>query len=394
MRRLLLAVAALAIAGESCRQPEARPKVLTPVRAAAVETAAASGETTYSANIVANTQVGVAFRVGGYVAELHQVAAGRALQEGDFIQKGTVLARVRQEDYDLKVRQAKAGLAEAAASLVVAKSQLAEADASLQQAEIDFRRASALFESQSLTKADLDSAATRLAVARARAAAAAGQVEAIQRRVEAAGEQVREGEIAFADSNLTAPIDGIVLHRPIEVGALVNSGVVGVVLADTRSVKAVFGVPDSTVARLRLGQTFTIRTDAIPDNDFPGRITRIAPAADTHSRLFEVELSVPNGDRRLRPGMIASVTIFEPGPRARVPVVPLAAIRPSKTDRRYAVFALERRTPGYVARMRYVRLGEAVGNAIAVLEGVNPGELVVTDGSNQVNDGESVQLVP
>ncbi len=98
MRRLLLAVAALAIAGESCRQPEARPKVLTPVRAAAVETAAASGETTYSANIVANTQVGVAFRVGGYVAELHQVAAGRALQEGDFIQKGTVLARVRQEN--------------------------------------------------------------------------------------------------------------------------------------------------------------------------------------------------------------------------------------------------------------------------------------------------------
>jgi membrane fusion protein (multidrug efflux system) len=92
--------------------------------------------------------------------------------------------------------------------------------------------------------------------------------------------------------------------------------------------------------------------------------------------------------------MIASVTIFEDGRPLQVPVLPLNAIVPSKTGQGYAVFVLDRQAAGPVARMRDVRLGEAVGNGIAVVAGVKPGELVITNGSNVVTDGEQVQIVP
>jgi multidrug efflux system membrane fusion protein len=385
--------AALALFCGACQKTEIPPKVLTPVKAAAVRAADTSGEIRYSANILPQTRVDVAFRVGGYIAGLHQ-RDGRALQEGDFVRKGTVLARVRQDDYDVKVRLAKSTLAEAAASLAATKSQAAEAEASLRQAEIDFGRAASLFESQSLTKADYDSAATKLEISKARVAGARNQAAAIERRMAAADDQVREAEIALGDTELKAPIDGTVLSRPVEVGSLAGPGTLGVVLGDTGSVKAVFGVPDAVVARLRLGQTLAIRTDSIPGADFPGRITRIAPAADARSRLFEVELFVSNRANQLRPGMIATVTLFDSGPRQRVPVLPLTAIVPSKTEHQYAVFVLEPNGAGHVARMRNVRLGEAVGSAIAVLDGVKLGQLVVTNGSNLVADGEPVQLVP
>jgi multidrug efflux system membrane fusion protein len=367
------------------------------VKAAPVEAVAVSGETRYSANVVPDTSVNVAFRVGGYVTALHQVrgtGGDRALQEGDFVRRGTVLAVVRQDDYRVKVELAKSTLAEATASLAAAKWQVAEADASLRQTEIDFGRANSLFESQSLTKADHEAAATKLEVAKARAASAKSQAESVQRRAAAAADQVKEAEIALGDTELRAPIDGTVLSRPIEVGSLVSPGSVGAVLGDTSSVKAAFGVPDAAVAQLRLGQPLQIRTDAIPGTDFPGRITRIAPAADMKSRLFEVELSVPNRQKLLRPGMIATVTIFDAGSRAPVPVLPLTAIVPSKTERQYAVFILERHGKEHVARMRDVRLGDAVGSSIAVLEGVKLGQLVVTSGSSLVTDGQPVQLVP
>lgn len=390
-------VVALVLVCGACRKAETQTKVLTAVKAAPVEAVAVSGETRYSANVVPDTSVNVAFRVGGYITGLHQVrgtGGDRALQEGDFVPRGTVLAVVRQDDYRVKVELAKSTLAEAAASLAAAKWQVSEAEASLRQTEIDFGRANSLFESQSLTKADHEAAATKLEVAKARAASAKSQAESVQRRMAAAADQVKEAEIALGDTELRAPMDGTVLSRPIEVGSLVSPGSVGVVLGDTSSVKAAFGVPDAAVAHLRLGQSLQIRTDAIPGTDFPGRITRIAPAADMKSRLFEVELSVPNGQKQLRPGMIATVIIFDAGSRVPVPVLPLTAIVPSKTERQYAVFILETNGKEHVARMRDVRLGDAVGSSITVLEGVKLGQFVVTSGSNLVTDGQPVQLIP
>src|SRR5437899_1632457 len=84
------------------------------------------------------------------------------------------------------------------------------------------------------------------------------------------------------------------LERAIEVGALANTGTVAFVVADVDTVKAAFGVPDVVLPRIHLGAPLTITTEAYPGEKFEGRISLIAPSADPHSRVFEVDVTIPN----------------------------------------------------------------------------------------------------
>ena len=90
-------------------------------------------------------------------------------------------------------------------------------------------------------------------------------------------------------------------------GALVGSGTAGFVLADLSYVKAAFGVPDTSLQSLKLGDTLTITSDATPGVEFNGHISRISPSADQNNRAFEVEVTIPNQQGLLKPGMIASL---------------------------------------------------------------------------------------
>src|SRR5262249_32458949 len=91
-------------------------------------------------------------------------------------------------------------------------------------------------------------------------------------------------------------------QRNVEIGSLVSAGATGFVLADTRSVKAVFGVPDTEVRRLRLGMPLVMMTEAYPGVQFAGRVTAVSPLADPKSRVYDVEVTVPNPQERLRIG--------------------------------------------------------------------------------------------
>src|SRR5918911_5517138 len=110
--RILLATVILVASGLTfgCAKAETKERPLKPVRVKAAERRAASGGVRYSASIRANSQVELAFKVGGYVEGLAQVrdASGdwRYLQAGDTVTKGTVLARLRRSDYLAKVNQA------------------------------------------------------------------------------------------------------------------------------------------------------------------------------------------------------------------------------------------------------------------------------------------------
>jgi multidrug efflux system membrane fusion protein len=246
----------------------------------------------YSANIKPDVQVDLAFKASGYVEAIFQVMGvdgrRRNVQEGDFIKKGTILARVRDSEY---------------------RDRVTEAQASLTKAKADFDRTAKLFENQSVSKADYD-------------AAYAGYTSA-QARYDQAAQALR-------DCALQTPMDGYVLRRNIEVGTLAALGMPGFVLADTRAVKAVFGVPDIIVGQMKMGDYQTVTTEAIPGVDFRGRITRIAPSADPNSRVFEVECTIPNPDNRLKAGMIAALKIAAQASSPSAMLLPLNAIAPAQ----------------------------------------------------------------
>jgi multidrug efflux pump subunit AcrA (membrane-fusion protein) len=120
-------------------------------------------------------------------------------------------------------------------------------------------------------------------------------------------------------------------------------------------------------------------------------ITRIAPAADAKSRVFDVELTIQNPPAQLKLGMIVSLEVSTEKPAEPVPVVPLTAIvRPRNNPQGYAICVISEESGRQVTRIRPVRLGEVFGNLIAVTEGVKPGERVVVTGVNLVSDGEMV----
>jgi membrane fusion protein (multidrug efflux system) len=159
-------------------------------------------------------------------------------------------------------------------------------------------------------------------------------------------------------------------------------------------VKAAFGVPDLALQNFKLGDTLTMTTDAIPGTEFTGHISRISAAADQSSRVFDVEVTIPNPQGLLKPGMIASMAVTETGATTEFPVVPLTSITRSKVDpNAYAVLVVEETGGRHVARMRNVTLGESYGNSVAVNSGVKPGEIVITTGVTQVADGEEVRLM-
>ncbi len=368
---VLIGLMCLSGLSAGCREnAAAAAPPLTPVAVSAIGTRTAGNRAPYSAGIVPYSQVDLAFKSGGYVESILRMRGAdgrmRNIQEGDWVARGTVLARVRESDY--------------VQNLNVAKAQLAQARAAVEQARLDFERTDALFRTDSVTRPQYDAAKARL--------------DSTTAGVDSAASGLTQAETALNDCALGAPLDAWVIKRSVEVGSLVGQGALGFTLAETRLVKAVFGVPDLVVGSLKLGEPQAITTAAAP-GQFNGRITAIAPAADSRTRTFSIEVTVPNAANVLRPGMVATLVLsgsHEDGP---IPVLPLSAVvRAADNPNAFGVFVVEQRGNQFFARARTVELGSAYGNVIALERGLKPGDLVITTGATQVHDGQQVRVLP
>jgi RND family efflux transporter MFP subunit len=370
--KLLFGVLAGALMGglTACKQQNVAETLPLPVHTALVQPVAMGNGAKYSASIVPYAQVNLAFQSSGYIDRIRQVknpsGGMRNIDQGDWVQKGTVLAVVRQQDYLDKVQQAKA--------------QLARAQAEYDKAKLTFDRVSALYASQSATKPDYDSAQAQLASTTA--------------SVSGAQAQLSEANVALAYCSLQAPFNGWIVSRNVDLGTLVGPATNGFTLADTESVKAVFGVPDISMSRVRLGQHLSITTDAFPQA-FAGRVSAISPAADPKSRVFSVEVTIPNPHDRLKSGMIASLALEGSQLPQSVLAVPLSAvIRNPERANGFAVMIAEGGGDTEIARLRAIELGDIYGNMIAAKGGLNAGESVITAGAGLIKNGDKVRIIP
>jgi len=345
--------------------PSQPPKA---VRLATVAASRMSAETLrYSASILPYAQVDLMFRSSGYVTNISQVrgADGRTrdIGTGDYVEQGLTLAHIRREDLQNQVAQTQA--------------QVDQAAAQHNKADQDFQRAKALYSTQSLTKPDFDHSeeaftATQAAMDNAKAA-------------------LLQAQLFLGDADLKAAFSGYILSRNIDLGSLVSPASSAFTIADIERVKATFGAPDYVLRQIRLGQELTIQTE----NDaatLKGRITSISPSADTRNRIFAIEVTVNNRDHHLKPGMIASVALGEV-PHSSISV-PLSAIVPFPSEpEHFAVMVAQDRRGTLIATLRKIQLGATQDNSVAV-EGVQPGERVVSVGAQLLRDGDSIQVIP
>lgn len=366
--RVLTGVVSLGLS--ACNQANPQPKSLIPVRTAQVGSIDVGNALRYSASIAPYTQVDLAFKSNGYVESVLQVPSAnggrRNVDQGDWVKKDTVLAVVSRQDYLDKVQQADA--------------QLSRAQAEYLKDKLSFDRTSALYSSQSATKPELDSAQAQLDSATA--------------AVSAAKAQVSEAHIALDYCSLAAPFDGWIVKRSVDVGSLVGPLTNGFSIADTQTVKAVFGVPDIYISRARIGQRLAITTDAA-QGEFEGRVTTISPAADPKSRVFSVDVSIQNPHNFLKSGMIATLSIPGKELARAVTAIPIGSVvRDPQRQDGFAVMVAQGQGSVVTARLRSVQLGDAYGNMIAVTGGLNHGENVITTGASMVKDGDQVQIIP
>jgi multidrug efflux system membrane fusion protein len=366
----LAAASCLTLSFVGCQEAKSTAPTPLPARVASVETIRGGNPVKYSATIVPYTQVDLSFKSNGYVEKILQVTGvdgrRRNVDQGDWVKRGTILAVVHQQDYIDKLEQAKA--------------QLFRSQAEYDKAELTFDRTSALYSSQSATKPDYDSAKA--------------QLDSTTASVNSAKAQISEAQVALDYCSLRAPFDGWIIKRTVDEGSLVGPATNGFTIADTSSVKVVFGVPDVAISRVKLGQRMTILTDALPE-EFTGRITTISPAADPKSRVYSVEVAIQNSQNKLKSGMIATLALGGQDFQHPVTVVPLeAVVRDPRQQEAFAVMIASGTGDSATVHMRSVDLGDAYGNRIAITKGVEPGERVVTTGVSLLHDGDTIRLLP
>jgi RND family efflux transporter MFP subunit len=363
---ILLSIAAvLSGCSHESQIPSQPPRA---VRLATVAAPQTSAETLrYSASILPYAQVDLMFRSSGYVTNVSQVRGSdgrtRNIGTGDYVEQGLTLAHIRREDLQNQVAQAQA--------------QLDQARAQHTKADQDFQRAKVLYSTQSLTKPDYDQSQAAF--------------NATQAAMDNAKAALLQTQLTLGDADLKAPFSGYILSRNIDLGSLVSPATSAFTIADIGRVKVTFGAPDYVLSQVRLGQELTIQTenDAAP---MKGRVTSISPAADTRNRIFAVEVTVNNRDRHLKPGMIASIGLGEV-PRSSISI-PLSAIVPFPSEpEHFAVMVAQERAGALVANLRKVQLGTTHDNSVAV-EGVQPGERVVSVGAQLLKDGDPIQAIP
>jgi membrane fusion protein, multidrug efflux system len=347
--------------------PTGVPKSLQVVRTEPVLESTAFSQNRYAAVVRANAQVELDFKVGGYVRHISRSKAvpSRIIQEGDRVTSGATLAVIDTSDYSAHVQTASAAVLEATAAAL--------------QAERDQVRTRALVSTGTLTPVELENRSSQRDVSDARVA-----------RAKAA---LNEARLALADTTLRAPFSGVILSRTVEQGAFVTPRTPGFVIADDSRMKIAFGVPDTLLPSLHAGDAATVEVPSL-NRSFAASVSRIASAADPRSRVFEVEVIIPNQEQVLKVGLGATVVLDPSAAQQKGFRVPLRAlVRGAQPNSDVAVYTVETANGRTVVHARDLQVLRVVGDDALVL-GLKPDQNIVTLGASLLHDGDTVQLAP
>jgi multidrug efflux pump subunit AcrA (membrane-fusion protein) len=315
--------------------------------------------------------------------------------EGQRVSAGDLVVTLDDRDARAQVERAEAGLREARSALEETERSLRAADRAIEaaSAERDLAR-STLARYRQLLYRELIAPQQYDEVA-ARARGAAAEVERLEEtraallarrsqtaaRIEQAEAEVRAAGVTLGYARIQAPIAGVVVAKPVEVGNLAAPGVPLVTLEEERYRLEVL-VEESQTRAVRPGQSVVSVIEAL-GAERAGPVVEIVPAADPASRTFVVKIDLPPLPG-LRSGLFG---------RARFPVgareilaVPLGAL--VERGQLQSVFVVE---ADGVARMRLVKTGRRLGDRVEILSGLSEGEQIVVEGADRVSDGRRVE---
>jgi RND family efflux transporter MFP subunit len=236
-------------------------------------------------------------------------------------------------------------------------------------------------------EADLSKAKAEVATAKANVAAALAQVRLLEARETRAN-------IMVEYLKLLSPYQGVVTKRNYHRGAFIRSADQGsqppvLSVARTDLMRVVVYVPDRDVPYLDRGDEAIVRVDALPGEEFPGKIARFSEFEDEANRTMRAEIDLPNPSGRLREGMYGGVTILLEPPSDNLSV-PSSALHKESESGEGSVYVVR----GGQARLHKVRVGQDNGVVAEIVSGLRVEDLVVASYSGSMEDGEPVEAEP
>lgn len=218
--------------------------------------------------------------------------------------------------------------------------------------------------------------------------ASQARLDTVRAAAEAAQARLNAGGSRIADRTIRAPFAGIVGLRSASPGQYVRPGDQIGTLDDISQIKLDFDVPETQLARLRPGVRIIAGAAAFPDRTFEGEISDVDSRIDPTTRTVRVRAMLPNRDETLRPGMLMTVRVLA-NPREALAVPEIALLDRADGSFVYRVAAGDN---GQVVEQVAVRTGQRAAGMAEVLDGLAPGDLVVTEGIQSVRPGQAVAV--
>jgi membrane fusion protein (multidrug efflux system) len=309
------------------------------------------------------TSVAIAEILANRQAHLRSETAGRVVavlvESGERVEEGEVLLRL--------------DVGKPASAVRAANAAVAQSEARLDQAQRELARTQQLVKTGGLPEQRLDDA--KDAVRLAGAARDAAQAEA------------RLAKRGLTDAVVRAPFAGTVVERMVELGEYLAPGSPLLSLSDTSVLKARVLLDPREALDVSVGSRAVISAYARPGDEFSGTVVRVGDVIDPRTRRLPVEIELDGHEGKLRPGLVARFAV-QTGPPTRVIQVPLDGIFERFGSQHVYV------VQDGIARRREIGLGPVRAGHAEVIRGVEPGEVIISNGVTRVVDGSKVRIVP
>jgi multidrug efflux system membrane fusion protein len=345
-----LAAALLTLAACSDEKAETR-EILRPVKVIEIAQTSDTRTLNYSGSVRARVEMNLGFRINGKISQ-RLVDIGQRVKSGDF------LARIDPADYELSVRSAQASLD--------------AAERQVETTELARNRAEQLFSKDVSPKSQLEQAQLSY-----------DQAVATRDSARSALDQARN-QVSYTD--LKSDQNGIVTAINADVGQVVSSGTPVVTVAVDGEKEVLVAVPELDIAQFRPGKTVRASFWSDAALTLQGRVREVAGSADPQSRTFAVRISLPN-DPKVLLGMTANIEASADSMRQLVSI-PLSAL--AKKDDQPIVWTVDRTVA--TVHSRAVKIADFVGDGVRVTEGLKPGDIVVSAGTQFMTEGLKVKL--
>jgi membrane fusion protein (multidrug efflux system) len=285
--------------------------------------------------------------------EVSGVVDSITFNSGDDVKEGAVLLKLRSDDDAAK---------------------LTSLQATAELSELTYQRDLKQFKIQAVSQATLDTDVANLKNAKA---------------------QVAEQQAVLDKKTLRAPFAGHLGIRAVDIGQYLSAGTTIVTLQALDPVFMDFFVPQQSIDQLRIGEDVAVKIDAFKGQTFTGKISAINPKIDSSTRNVQVRATLQNPDHKLLPGMYATVDIATGAPQNLITLPQTAITYNPYGDTVYVVDKKGQQADGkaqLVARQTFVTTGATRGDQVAVLKGVEAGEMVVTAGQIKLHNGSPVLI--